>query len=267
MHRAAAKQAGWTDAHVVKVKRSGAVQIIRRTWVATADAGADALAAAWAGGRIACVSLARERGWWMPESADQRRHVSLKPHARAGVIAREDVIHWSRPVAPASAHSLRESVEDALAHIAVCLAAEHARVVWESAVRIERLSPEALRNVRWTTRAAAELARAVSGLSDSGLESLFLVRLAPWGLRIAQQVVLAGRPVDFLIGELLVVQVDGHAHHSSAADRGRDVAHDAELRLRGFTVLRFTYAQVVHDWPAVERTIARAVAAGLDRRS
>lgn len=85
------------------------------------------------------------------------------------------------------------------------------------------------------------------------------------GLPIRQQTVLAGRPVDFLIGDRLVVQVDGHAYHSSAADRGRDAAHDAELRLRGYHVLRFTYSQVLHDWPAVERSIARAVAAGLHR--
>ena len=130
-------------------------------------------------------------------------------------------------------------------------------------MRIEGLSPDALRSIHWTTRAATRLAHEVTGLADSGLESIFLVRLAPWGLDIRQQVVLAGRRVDFLIGDLLVVQVDGHAHHSSPADRGRDVAHDAELRLRGFSVLRFTYAQVLHDWPGVERTIARAVAAGL----
>ena len=102
----------------------------------------------------------------------------------------------------------------------------------------------------------------MTGLSDSGLETIFVVRLEPWGLRLRQQFVIAGRPVDLLIGERLVVQIDGFAFHSTPAQRGRDVAHDAELRLRGYTVLRFTYAQVVHDWPAVERTIARAVAAG-----
>ena len=139
-------------------------------------------------------------------------------------------------------------------------------MLWESAIRMERLSVDALRRVRWTTRAAAEMADRVSALSDSGLESIFLIRLGPWGLPIRQQVVLAGRPVDFLIGDALVVQVDGHAHHSSAADRGRDVAHDAELSLRGYHVLRFTYAQVLHDWPAVERSIARAIAAGRHRR-
>jgi hypothetical protein len=35
------------------------------------------------------------------------------------------------------------------------------------------------------------------------------------------------------------------------------------LRLRGYTALRFGYAQVIYDWPTVERTVARAVAAGL----
>jgi very-short-patch-repair endonuclease len=34
------------------------------------------------------------------------------------------------------------------------------------------------------------------------------------------------------------------------------------LVLDGYTVLRFTYSQVIHDWDAVERTIARAVASG-----
>jgi very-short-patch-repair endonuclease len=66
-----------------------------------------------------------------------------------------------------------------------------------------------------------------------------------------------------LVGERLVIQLDGFAHHLSAAQRGRDIAHDAELRLRGSTVLRFGYAQVIYDWPTVERTVARAVAAGL----
>ncbi len=263
MHRQVAQEARWTASALRSEVARGAVEVVRRTWLATKDAPEDELAAARAGARVACVSLARARRWWMPDEVDRRRHLSRSPHARAGQKNGDDVIHWSKPVAPASGLSLQESIEDALAHIAGCVAPESARVLWESAIRIEKLSVEALRQVRWTTRSAARLAQEVSALSDSGLESIFLVRLGPWGLPIAQQVIVAGRAVDFLIGELLVVQVDGHAHHSSAADRARDVAHDTELRLRGYTVLRFTYAQVLHDWRAVERAIARAVAAGL----
>jgi len=90
-----------------------------------------------------------------------------------------------------------------------------------------------------------------------------VVRLRPHGLPVRQQVVIAGRPVDILIGKRLVIQTDGWEFHSSSAQRSADIAHDAELRLRGYTVLRFSYAQVVHGWPEVERTILRAVAAGL----
>ena len=86
-------------------------------------------------------------------------------------------------------------------------------------------------------------------------------------MQVRQQAVLAGKPVDALVGEWLVLQIDGWSHHSSSAQRTKDIAHDAELRLRGYTVLRFSYAQVVHDWPGVERTIRRALAAGLHARA
>ncbi len=33
--------------------------------------------------------------------------------------------------------------------------------------------------------------------------------------------------------------------------------------MRGYTVLRFTYAQIMHDWDGVERTVSSAVARGL----
>ncbi|MET0735166.1 MAG: DUF559 domain-containing protein, partial [Microbacterium sp.] len=69
--------------------------------------------------------------------------------------------------------------------------------------------------------------------------------------------------VDALIGDRLVIQVHGYEHHATSAQRSKDIAHDAELRLRGYTVLRFSYAQVVHESRLVEATIRRAVAAGL----
>ncbi|GAA2900711.1 hypothetical protein GCM10010455_25760 [Microbacterium esteraromaticum] len=74
---------------------------------------------------------------------------------------------------------------------------------------------------------------------------------------------LAGHPVDFLIGTHLVVQVDGWSFHSSSADRTRDLAHDAELRLRGYTVFRYSYSQIIYDWNHVERTLAAAISRGL----
>lgn len=161
--------------------------------------------------------------------------------------------------------NLIASVEDALAHIAVCQPFDIALVLWESAARVEKLAPEYLRSLAWTTSAARTLAATVVGLSDSGLETLVVAPLRRRDLRVQQQAKVAGRFVDILVGDRLVVQIDGYEFHSSSAQRSADIAHDAELTLRGYTVLRFSYAQIVHDWRSVERAIMRAVTAGLHR--
>lgn len=259
-HRGELLEQGVSTFALRRAIASGSVNRVRRYWLATASAPPDLLAAATASGVLACVSAARHRGWWNPGEVPGGVHVRVSPHA--ATPSRALKTHWDPPIVPTGPWVLVESVEDALNHVAQCLPRETALAIWESAARTERLSPEALRRVRWTTPAARDCAASTRGLSDSGLETLFVHRLTPWGLLIRQQIVLAGKRVDVLIGERLVVQIDGFAFHSTAADRGRDVAHDRELALRGYTVLRFTYAQIVHDWPAVERAIARAVAAG-----
>lgn len=45
----------------------------------------------------------------------------------------------------------------------------------------------------------------------------------------------------------LAVELDGAKHHTSPADRQRDLARDAALAAAGWVVLRFTYAQVRED--------------------
>jgi very-short-patch-repair endonuclease len=80
-------------------------------------------------------------------------------------------------------------------------------------------------------------------------------------LRILPQAWLLGRPVDFLIGERLVLQIDG-GHHVGR-QRTSDIEHDAKLMLAGFHVIRVGYDQVVNDWPSVQAMIMGAVARGL----
>ncbi|WP_433674918.1 endonuclease domain-containing protein [Microbacterium gorillae] len=155
---------------------------------------------------------------------------------------------------------LIESVEDTLQHVALCCDLTTATVIWESACRVEGVSPETLHQIAWTSTAARLLAATVTGLSDSGLETLLIRGLAHLNCELRAQAFVAGHRVDLLIGDRLVLQVDGQEFHSSAAERTRDAAHDAELTLRGYTVLRFTYAQVIHDWPRVLATVSRAVA-------
>lgn len=263
-HRDDALRAGFSIARVRAFVRDRHAERARRVWLLGPAADDDIRVAARAGGRVSCASLARRRGWWVPEGVGAELHLHVHPGSTATGLGADwgGVTHWTKPIVPAPA-SLLATVEDALFHISTCLHRDDALVVWESAARIEGLAAEALRAIPWRSLAARELAEAVTGLSDSGLETLVIISLRRQGLRVRQQIVIAGRPVDLLVGERLVVQIDGYAHHSSSAQRTSDIAHDAELRLRGYTVLRFSYAHVVHDRAHVERTIRRAVAAGL----
>ncbi len=265
-HREQLRDEGYRDTHLRAAVHAGEVDVFRRAWFVSPDAPDELRTAAQWGGRITCTTFARHRGWWMPEGADDAVHLHFPPGSTGPRMPWTGVAHWTQPVAPVG-RALVATVEDALAHIAVCQPPAVAHVLWESAARVEQLSPEALRAIRWPSHAARELATEITGLADSGLEVLVCRPLRRLRVQVRQQVVLAGKPVDALVGEWLVLQIDGWAHHSSSAQRTKDIAHDAELRLRGYTVLRFSYAQVVHDWPGVERTIRRALAAGLHARA
>ncbi|MBF4561547.1 DUF559 domain-containing protein [Microbacterium sp. VKM Ac-2870] len=267
VHRRVVLDAGIRPTTLRAAIAAGEVRRVRRFWVATDAAPAVLVHAAQVSARVACVSAARHRGWWMPPEIPTRPHLHVPAHAQRPRPDERDgdgvVVHWDTPLVPSHPHVLVESVPDALAHLARCLPHEDALVVWESAVRRERLDPDVLRRYRWRTPDARRLAAEVTGLSDSGLETLFVSRIRGIGLEVRQQVLLLGHHVDGLVGERLVTQLDGFAFHSSAADRGRDLSHDRELTARGYTVLRFSYAEVVHQWPRVEAAILRAVAQGL----
>ncbi len=143
-----------------------------------------------------------------------------------------------------------------------CLPHEQALAIWESALRQGAVDQDALRTLPLPSSAARLLAEA-RPFSDSGLETLFLVRLRWLPVRIVPQVWVVGHRVDFLIGDRLVAQIDG-GHHVGA-QRAGDVAHDAALALRGYHVIRITYGQLVGDWPSVQALVLDAIARGLHR--
>lgn len=147
--------------------------------------------------------------------------------------------------------------------VARCQPFEVALAVWESAMNARLIEYEALERLE-LGGAGRRVLRAAMPYADSGLETLFRERLRWLRLPIRAQVWIAGARVDLLIGERLVAQIDG-GHHVGR-QRARDVAHDAQLASMGYTVLRFTYEQIVHEWPAVQDAVLRAVAGGRHRR-
>lgn len=262
-HSAEARAAGFSTQSMVEAVGSGLVSRVRRSWLAMPSVDARLVRAVSAGGRLSCVSAAARRGLWVPPH--NGLHIAVKPTA-SRVRGSGLITHWSVGPAPVSEYAVEDPLVNVLLHVSECLPRESALTVWESAVRRGDIGIELLRRVDWQSSRARAVAEACSALSDSGLETLFLARLAPFGLSIRQQVWIDGHPVDFLVGERLVVQIDGFEHHSSPADRRRDIAADARLSLLGYTVIRFDYQQVMFDWPLVERTVVTAVTQNLHRQ-
>lgn len=232
----------------------------RNGWVAVPDADPLLVAAARAGVVVSCLTQAERLGLWV--LADGAVHVAAPPHRHIGEVRDGTRVHWFRPLVPRHPDSLIDPIENVLAVVASCQPRERALAVWESALRHGLVTRESLQRMPLPS-VARSLLEDCSLHSDSGLETFIPVRLRFLRLPIRQQVWLAGHPVDFLIGDRLVLQIDGGHHVGS--QRRRDIAHDAHLMLLGYHVIRIDYVQVMSSWVDVHDVIVRAVAQGLHR--
>ena len=232
--------------------RKGSCDIVRR--------------AAAHGGSLACVSAARHLGLWVVDTAPET-HVWLRPHGRS--YPHDEcgcVVHWD--ASPARDAFGIPSLPHVLRQILGCRGVEQFFVTLESARRRGMLAPSELDWLRAHTNAAGRDAIDFSRSdADSGLESLLRWRLRPHGLEIRTQVrVIAVGIVDFLIGDRLIVEVDGIENHQSTPHRHKDLLRDANAAAWGYITLRFDYAMVVHDWETVELAILSHLDRGLHRR-
>ncbi|MDQ1128195.1 endonuclease domain-containing protein [Microbacterium sp. SORGH_AS_0888] len=157
-----------------------------------------------------------------------------------------------------------DRILNVLFQTAGCLGRREALPIWESAAAGGHVDPAELVRVARRSREASALAAAASALSGSGIETVFVMGMSAEGVDVRQQVRVDGHPLDGLIGDRLGIQLDGFAHHRAAQRRG-DLRADARLVLRGFTLLRFDYHQVMFDGDHVRATVLMAMAQGLHR--
>lgn len=256
------RQRGMTRRAVSRAVAEGQLVRLRRGVYAQTGACAAVRIAALHGGRPACVTAAEHLGLWVL-TPDEAVHVWLRGHGHA---YRHDgcrcVEHWGD--GPTADSFGIPSVPRVLRQILMCRGVEEFFATLESALRQQLISAEGLAWLRSAVPASAvEAITFARSDADSGLESLVRWRLRHLGLRIRAQVsiVSVGR-VDLLIGERLIVEVDGRANHHDPAKRHKDLVRDAHAAMWGYVTLRFDFAMVVHDWDVVERAILAHVAAG-----
>jgi very-short-patch-repair endonuclease len=145
---------------------------------------------------------------------------------------------------------------------------EHIEAWVNQADKLGLIDPEALRSELEQRRGMdgvpllrSVLDRRTFQLTDSELERRFLrvVRRARLPAPLTQQSVNGFR-VDFYWPELrLIAETDGLRYHRTPSQQAKDRRRDQWLVAAGFTVLRFTHAQVAFELSAVVATL-RAVA-------
>lgn len=240
---------------------AGMLMRLRPRWVAVPEADRMLVEAARRGVVLTCVTQARRLGLWVHDERSVP-HVGLTPGSRGGQDEHLRV-HWARPAVARHPDLLEDPIENVLAIVASCEPYEQALATWDSALNQGLVTKEALARLRLKPAARRLLADAWP-FADAGLETYLRPRLRFLRVPLYFQTWIAGHRVDALLGERLIVQVDGATH--VGAQRTEDIRHDADLLLMGYHVIRVGYHQVMHDWQSVQDTIMRAVAQGLHRR-
>jgi very-short-patch-repair endonuclease len=136
---------------------------------------------------------------------------------------------------------------------------EHAVCALDSALQLKLISRS---QARWllATPKGRRIYDLSDGRSQSGLETLARLRLRSLGLRVRVQVKISdiGR-VDLLIGDRLVIELDGDQWHSTPEQREEDRRRDSAMVALGYLVLRAGYWRVLDDWGGFEREVLAVV--------
>lgn len=97
-------------------------------------------------------------------------------------------------------------------------------------------------------------------LCESPIEEALYLALRKLGMQVRPQVEIGRYRADFVVGEDLVVECDGHDWHSSREQRTKDAGRDRAIMAAGYRVARFTGTEIHADAARCARDVARLVA-------
>lgn len=224
----------------------------RLGWYALPGTPDEVLKAVAVGGQLTCISALRLREVWCVD--DHRLHVHVP--SNAGRLNRRGrlVVHYGRM--PGVARHPVADIVHALAQTFTCQSKENVLVALNSALNKGLITSEQLGEIKALVPSRYHpYFQQVDGRCESGLETKCVVRLRRLNIRFRVQMHInsVGR-VDVLIGDRLVLELDGIAFHTGEAvksDRRRDLA----LHRLGYIVLRVDYGMVMDEWDEVEAVI------------
>jgi len=257
------RQCGIGARRIAALCHSGRLVRVRQGWYVLPGMPRTVVEAVRVGGQLTCHGALDMLGVWAVK--DSRLHVAVDddatqlrtahdPRRRRERRDRRVRVHWRR--ASTATRSVIASLEDALSDYARCAPFEHVAAAVDSALHQGMISREHPLAARFS-------AVGVDGTCESGTETIFWLRMRHHRLPIRRQIRFHGvGRVDFLIGERLIIEVDGQGFHDDETSFERDRERDARLSVLGYRVLRFSYKQVMSEWALVEAAVLAAMARG-----
>lgn len=251
--RQALLAAGATPLQVKQAEARGALVRIWRGRYKTPGIPRPVEVAADAGGTLSCLSALRHLG------------VSTLDDAGPHHIRRRGARRRDGPVPDAlecrSPWPVRAVVVDSLDAALVAAAVSHndediivaLDSVLHQGLRTRSEIDHLFRKLPGTIRRLPSMA---TGLAESALESVVRYRLGRRQVRVTAQFKVpgAGR-YDLLVGARLLVELDGFEYHRNRAQFRADRRRDRRATALGYTVLRFTWDDVMFDWANTLATI------------
>jgi len=255
---------GHTPGQIRRAVDDRVVHPIRRSWLVTPGAHADAVRAVALRGRLTATSalatygvwVSRPTGLWIASSPSASRLLAtsesehrLRRNDRFPV---RDDKKWRVSVADAVLHYLSIGDEtDVVASIDSAL--ETGLLSQQQLDEIFAFAPRRVRRMRKKVRAAAQ----------SGLETIMRLACEAEGWRVDIQTYVSGvGHVDVLVDGWLVIELDGGKWHDGEESRDEDARRDADLILDGYRYHRFRHKQVMTDLPMCIEVIRTILAGG-----
>lgn len=245
---------GFGRSKVAAAERSGLLQRAGRGYYRLKGAPAELVAAASLGTSLTCVSAADVQGWWVLNRPD-----GLHLRADKSVHGPGIHLHRGRRSAARLVCSPSAIVLDAFR----CLPQLDALLIAESAVARSAVSKSALirafnRPQDWRVRALLE---GMSRKTASPLEVCARYHLWAAGLPVQREVMVAGvGRVDFLVGERLIVEIDGYEFHSGRNEYRKDRDRWNRATAQGFLTLRITAEMILRNPEGFVRLVRAAAA-------
>ena len=241
---------GISPDRIERAAREGRIERLRRGWYATDDAHPDVVAAVRVGGALTCASALSALGvWTMP---DPRLHVRV-PRGSHRPSTDGIRVHWSD--SGVSGFPM-DSPAGSLRALTGCADLRSAVVAVDSVLNTRLLTLHEVQKVCAGAGRGRVILERADGRAESGLETLARLALRRLRIDVIPQYRIAGvGRVDLLIGDRLVLELDGEAWHDFETDRARDRL----LIARGYVVLRASYSQVFKEWAVLEAQIVELV--------